>query len=907
LLVSFKRGTRLDRDISMTPSGPELAMQSDSRARWPAGYALELLVIGAVYFALAKGGLLLASIHPSATPIWPPTGFALAVVLLRGYRIWPAIFAGAFIANATTAGTLVTAASIGIGNTLEGVIGGLLISRWSNGRHTFATPAGVARFALISFLPTAISASVGVGTLVLAGFAQPANFAAIWLTWWLGDLAGALVVTPAIVLWAQAGQSPSPAWAGELDSTAAQDTDDRPALGPSAWINSAAVIAGACAVGVIAFSPLIEQSGDRSPLGFLAILPLLWAGLRGAPRDTAAVALVLSAFAVWGTLAGSGPFARDNLNDSFLILLMFMITTAVPSLALSADVAVRKATEAQLRLAQAELAERVNARTAALTSANLALHAEDQHRKLIESELDEKRLYLLEAQRLANLGNWVWHVDEDKVAWSDQLTDIYGLKPGGFDGTFEGYLRLVHPDDRERIREAITQAFQSRRGFRIDERIVRPNGDIKHLQSVGEVIKDDRGQVVRMLGVCQDVTERVQAEGALRESEEKLAQAHKMEAIGQLTGGIAHDFNNILMIVSGHAEMLRRRLSEPKARKGIDAIAAAARRGEGLTRQLLTFSRRQPLSPEVIGLKQRIEAVRDMLVGSLRGNIALAVDIPEDIWRVEVDVAEFELALVNIAVNARDAMPEGGSFTVTARNVRASDARKTKDSPGDHVELTLADTGTGIPPDVIAKIFDPFFTTKAIGKGTGLGLSQVYGFVSQSRGVVTAASEAGRGTTFTLCLPRSHARAAPAPSPVRAQKKPAQGEGTILVVEDNPEVGDIAVTLLEQLGYQVLRAENAADALLTLERSPEVDLVFSDIVMPNGMNGIHLAQEVSEQYPDVRVLLMTGYSEVAVAAEARFPILRKPFAMSELERAVRETLAMQGQQGPWRNARGSAQ
>ena len=596
----------------------------------------------------------------------------------------------------------------------------------------------------------------------------------------------------------------------------AQHAAVRASLDRSARFQSAAVIAAACAVGLIAFSPLLEQSAYRAPLGFLVILPLLWAGLRGQPRDTATVALVLSGFAVWGTLAGSGPFAGDNLNDSFLILLMFMITTAVPSLALSADVAVRKMTEAQLRQAQAELAERVNVRTAALTSANLALHAEDQHRKRIESELDEKRLYLLEAQRLANLGNWVWDIGENKVTWSDQLADIYGVKPGDFDGTFAGYLRLIHRDDRERVRQDITQAFEAGRGFRVDERIVRPNGDVRYLQSIGDVIKDDRGQVVRMLGVCQDVTERVEAESALRESEEKLAQAHKMEAIGQLTGGIAHDFNNILMIVSGHAEMLRRRFTEPEVRKGIDAIASAARRGEGLTRQLLTFSRRQPLSPEVVDLKQRIEAVRDMLVSSLRGNVALAVDIPDDIWRVEVDVAEFELALVNIAVNARDAMPEGGTFTVTARNVPASSADKSSRIAGDHVELTLSDTGTGIPPDVISKIFDPFFTTKAVGKGTGLGLSQVYGFASQSRGIVTVTSEAGRGTSFALCLPRCRRAASPVPDPARPQKKLVPGEGTVLVVEDNPAVGDITVTLLQQLGYKVLRAENAADALLAL-------------------------------------------------------------------------------------------
>ena len=208
---------------------------------------------------------------------------------------------------------------------------------------------------------------------------------------------------------------------------------------------------------------------------------------------------------------------------------------------------------------------------------------------------------------------------------------------------------------------------------------------------------------------------------------------------------------------------------------------------------------------------------------------------------------------------------------------------------------------------MIAKIFDPFFTTKAIGKGTGLGLSQVYGFARQSHGVVTVTSPAGRGAIFTLCLPRCQRAAPPAPDPAQTQRKLAPGEGTILVVEDNPAVGDITTTLLQQLGYKVLRAENAADALLALGSGQEVDLVFSDIVMPNGMNGIHLAQEVSRQYPDIRVLLMTGYSDVAVAAEDHFPILRKPFELPGLERAVRETLAMQGRQGAWRNARGSGQ
>jgi CheY-like chemotaxis protein len=344
-------------------------------------------------------------------------------------------------------------------------------------------------------------------------------------------------------------------------------------------------------------------------------------------------------------------------------------------------------------------------------------------------------------------------------------------------------------------------------------------------------------------------------------------------------------------------------LSEPKLLQAIDAILAAARRAENLTRQLLTFSRRQPLNAVPVNLQQRIEALRAMLGSSLRGNISFNVEIPDDIWPVKLDVAELELALLNIAVNARDAMPQGGSFTVSARNVSASAELRGAHPDDDHVELALSDTGSGIAPDIIKKIFDPFFTTKEVGKGTGLGLSQVYGFAQQSGGSVVVKSEVGRGTTIALMLPRSHA-VVPALPERAAPQATRLAEGTILVVEDNPEVRDVAATLLEQIGYRVLRVENGADALAQLQRGPAVDLVFSDIVMPNGMNGIHLAQEVSKRYPTVRVLLTTGYSDVTMAAENSFVVLRKPFDLAELERAVRETLAAAG--GPLSRRAGGA-
>jgi len=248
-----------------------------------------------------------------------------------------------------------------------------------------------------------------------------------------------------------------------------------------------------------------------------------------------------------------------------------------------------------------------------------------------------------------------------------------------------------------------------------------------------------------------------------------------MEALGQLTGSIAHDFNNLLMIVSGHAQILRRRVHDPKHLQAIDAIHSAASRGESLTRQLLAFSRRQPINPVPIDLKEQIQSVHEMLIGSLRGNIEFTGDIPSDIWPVEVDIAEFELAMVNLAVNARDAMPGGGSITLSARNVSLKKTDGVDRLEGDFVAVAITDTGVGIAPDVLPRIFEPFFTTKALGKGTGLGLAQVYGFSHQSGGTVVATSRVGSGTAITIYLPRATAGGRDDRATARACHRPGAG------------------------------------------------------------------------------------------------------------------------------------
>jgi len=406
-------------------------------------YAAQLAVTGALYWVFAKFGLALASINASATPIWPPSGLALAAVLLFGYRIAPAIFIAAFLVNLATAGTVYTSLAIGAGNTLEPIVAAALIHRFC-GPDVFASPVSVAKFGLIcAVASTPLAATVGVGTLAIAGLAPWENFGSIWATWWLGDLGGAIVVAPPIFLWARS----------ERASFAADEI-----------LESFALFLAAAVVGLIAFSPFAAQNVNRGALAFLTILPLMWAALRRGQRDTATAALILSGFAVWGTMAGIGPFASPVPNDAFILLLMFMISTVMPSLALASDVAARVRTEAELRRARAQLSRRVQQGAVALADA--------------EQTIETHRAHLLEAQRLAHFGSWVWNVADGRLVWSDQLFKIYGVRPNEFKATFEDFIGRIHPDDREAVQQRIGDAMKTGRTFRLDERILRPNGEI---------------------------------------------------------------------------------------------------------------------------------------------------------------------------------------------------------------------------------------------------------------------------------------------------------------------------------------------------------------------------------------------------------------------------------------------
>ncbi|WP_106640736.1 hybrid sensor histidine kinase/response regulator [Allosphingosinicella vermicomposti] len=461
--------------------------------------------------------------------------------------------------------------------------------------------------------------------------------------------------------------------------------------------------------------------------------------------------------------------------------------------------------------------------------------------------------------------------------WNSGAEAIKGYKAEEIVG--QHFSRFYTDEDRtggepeKALATALREGKYEREAWR-----VRKDGTRFFASILIDPIYTETGELAGFAKITRDITERQQATENLEEARTALFQSQKLQALGELTGGIAHDFNNLMTVIRGAADLLRRgALSEEKRARYLDAIVDTADRASTLTSHLLAFGRRQPLKPEVVDLNLRMDAFGEVVARTLGSKIAVMLDLAPGLGHVEVDATQLETALLNAAINARDAMPDGGRITLSTAN--ADDGRS--------ICVAVSDTGTGMPQDVIARAFEPFFTTKPVGKGTGLGLSQIHGFAAQTGGRAEIESREGEGTTIRIILPRSDK---PLTADMSGEQSAAIPEGLrVMLVEDNEQVRDFARHLLEELRCTVVSAASADEALPLIE-SGQLDLVFTDVVMP-GMSGVEFAQWIREHSPEMPVLLASGYSEEVIeGVGAEFPMLRKPYGAEALSKAIVDAL-----------------
>jgi signal transduction histidine kinase/CheY-like chemotaxis protein len=547
----------------------------------------------------------------------------------------------------------------------------------------------------------------------------------------------------------------------------------------------------------------------------------------------------------------------------------------------------RRARGAAGRLTRAQLLDRLHETEAALAAilhdgndpkgdlrtVNARLAKEIEERARAEGDFQ----LALDA---AGMGSWELFLATEAIRRSLRHDQIFGYGELQLSWDLNTALEHFVAEDRPLVRQAFAQA-EFTGSVDVEARIRRASDrEIRWVHLSGQTFYAEEAPT-RIAGVITDVTHR-------RAVEERLHQAQKIEAIGQLTGGVAHDFNNLLQVISGGLQIMGRPGGDPAGRERVfTAMKQAVERGAALCRQLLAFARRQPLRPEAVDLERLIVGMRELLDRSLRGDVQFRCEFAEGLWPVEIDPGELELVILNLAVNARDAMPAGGIVTISAYNAPAlSDHELT----GDFVRLDIRDTGMGMAADVLAHAFEPFFTTKEVGKGSGLGLAQAHGFARASKGAVRIDSTVGHGTKVSLFLPRT------LKTPARPDTLVVEGcpettaacAGQVLVVEDDDEVAALTVEMINELGYDTTRVASAEAALGALADKREIDIVFSDVMMPGRMNGVELAQEIRRRRPNLPVLLTSGYAEAATrsATVHQLKIIPKPYGIDELREAL---------------------
>jgi PAS domain S-box-containing protein len=806
------------------------------------------LVVAVVYVAAGKLGLALAFVNPSATTVWPPTGIAIAAVLiLGGARAWPGIFLGAFLVNEGTTGSAVTSLAIAMGNTLEALTAGWLVNRFAGGRSALHRTTGIFLFVLLAgLLSTAISATVGVTSLSLGGFARWSEFGSLWLTWWLGDAVGAIVVAPVLLCWA-------------ADRTLTRLR--------TRGVELSLVLVVLIAVGWTVFV------GTNAPVGFLALPVCVWVAFRFGQREAVTATCVLSAIATWGTANGYGSFAASQTpNTALLYLQVFMAVIALVGLTIGAGVEERARSQEQARLLNV---------TASKAAEDFLKRSEQRLKTIIDAEPACVKLVspegLLLEMNPAGL----------EMLGAKDISQVVGRR----------VVDIVHADDRERFLETHRAASAGVPG-RLQFRIVGLDGTQRWVDSHMvpfdlPVNGSDAHRTV--LSVTSDVTSQ-------RNLEEQLRQAQKLDALGRLVGSVAHDFNNFLTALVGYTELALRQIGDdermyPDLKNDLKEVLSVSHRASALTKQLLIFSRRPTLDAKPVSVDGVLTPLGPLLAELLGPEVLVRTALASGETRVRIDPNHLEQIVMNLAVNARDAMPEGGEVVIETRVVPIDEtfAAEHAVSPpaGPYVLLSVSDSGVGMDDFVKAHLFEPFFTTKPAGKGTGLGLATVYGIVKQSGGYVWVASRPGHGTTFTLYFPLVPESPAIESGPLVAPVA-VDDNATVLVVDDDDDVRAVARDVLREHGYRVLEARTGEEATqLSAAYASTIHVIVSDVILP-GMNGPDLVIRLRRSRPELRALFISGYGHLAIVhhriLDADAVLIEKPFTSDQLLTYVRAAL-----------------
>ncbi len=507
------------------------------------------------------------------------------------------------------------------------------------------------------------------------------------------------------------------------------------------------------------------------------------------------------------------------------------------------------------------------------------------------AKVEESRIRFLNAIKSISEGFTLWDAENKLLLWNEPFQSIFaGLSEPIESGiSFDSFVADAVSSEIVRLDEdyKLEGLFGTSDDTSADTQQAKLLEFSNNRYIMLSYRRTPNGEVV---AIWTDVSE-------LKHREEELVQAQKMEVVGQLTGGVAHDFNNLLSVIIGNLELLERHVTEPAALRSLSRAFRGAQRCTTLTQRLLAFSRRQRLQPQVSYAANLIEEMADLIQSSLGGAVTMRFDIDDDVWPLMVDVQQLETSFLNIALNAKDAMPHGGELRIQVRNARISEQKAVQvgaPAAGDYIEISFSDSGIGMSDEVKSRAFEPFYTTKDVGRGSGLGLSMVYGFVSQSCGFLQLESEAGKGTTVSLFLPRATDLVPLAEEEKTIPRIVNSGRGRVLVVEDDPDVRELTITMLTQLNYRVIEAEDGQSALRILKESKEeIDLLLTDIVLPGGVTGIDLAKEAELLIPDISVLLMSGYAPQKIdsmVAKENYILLRKPFLRNEMIARINDAL-----------------